>query len=70
MIKLIKKAEAQKVVINVGDRVEYISSVHDGRSYERIVYEGVVIKVHKVNLDFQTANGNVYRASIDKVVKK
>ena len=70
MIKLIKKAEQPKVQINVGDKVEYVKSVHDGRSYERIVYEGVVVKVHKVNLDFQAANGNVYRASIDEVIKK
>ena len=70
MIKLIKKAKEQKVQFNVGDKVEYISSVHDGRSYELFVYEGVVVKVHKVNLDFQDKNGNVYRASIDKVIKK
>ena len=70
MIKLIKKAEQPKVQFNVGDGVEYVSSSHDGRSYERIVYEGVVVKVHKVNLDFQDKNGNVYRASKDKVDKK
>lgn len=70
MIKLIKKAEQPKVQFNVGDKVEYVSSSHDGRSYERIVYEGVVVKVHKVNLDFQAANGNIYRASKDGVNKK
>ena len=70
MIKLIKKAEQPKVQFNVGDKVEYVSSSHDGRSYERIVYEGVVVKVHKVNLDFQAANGNIYRASKDEVNKK
>ena len=70
MIKLIKKAEEQKVQFNVGDDVKYISSFHDGRSYEQVIYEGVVVKVHKVNLDFQDARGNVYRASIDKVIKK
>ena len=70
MIKLIKKAEQPRVQFNVGDRVEYVSSVHDGRSYESFVYEGVVVKVHKVNLDFQDKNGNVYRASKDKVNKK
>ena len=70
MIKLIKKAEEQKVQFNVGDDVKYISSFHDGRSYEQVIYEGVVVKVYKVNLDFQDAKGNVYRASIDKVIKK
>ena len=70
MIKLIKKAEQPKVQFNVGDKVEYVSSSHDGRSYERIVYEGVVVKVHKVNLDFQAVNSNIYRASKDKVNKK
>jgi ribosomal protein L19 len=70
MIKLIKKAEEPKVQFNVGDEVKYIMRVHDGRSYESFVYEGVVIKVHKVNLDFQDKNGNVYRASQDKLIKK
>ena len=70
MIKLIKKAEEQKVQFNVGDQVEYIKSVHDGRSYENVVYSGVVVKIHKVNLDFQDKNGNIYRASINEVNKK
>jgi hypothetical protein len=69
MIKLIKKAEVQKQQFNIGDRVKYVSYFHDGRSYESVIHEGVVLKIHKVNLDFQDAEGNVYRASIDKVQK-
>jgi len=70
MIKLIKKSEGQKVQFSIGDKVEYVSSYHDGRTYERVIYEGVVIKVHKVNLDFEDSEGNVYRASKDKVTRK
>lgn len=70
MIKLIKKSEEQKVQFNVGDQVKYIKSVHDGRSYEQVIYEGIVVKVYKVNLDFQDEKGNVYRASQDKLIKK
>jgi hypothetical protein len=70
MIKLIKKAEAKRVQFSVGDEVKYISSYHDGRTYEQVIYEGKVIKVYKVNLDFEDAKGNVYRASIDKIIKK
>jgi hypothetical protein len=69
MIKLIKKAEKVKTLINVGDVVEYVNHIHDGRSYEDIVYRGGVVKVHKVNLDFVAENGNTYRVSKDKVVK-
>ena len=64
MIKLIKKAEKVQAHINVGDLVEYVDRVHDGRSYEASVYRGSVVKVHKVNLDFVTENGNTYR--VDK----
>jgi hypothetical protein len=64
MIKLIKKAEKVQAHINIGDLVEYVDRVHDGRSYEDIVYRGGVVKVHKVNLDFVTENGNTYR--VDK----
>jgi hypothetical protein len=70
MIKLIKKSEEQKVQFNVGDQVKYFKSVFDGRSYKQVIYEGIVVKVYKVNLDFQDANGNVYRASQDKLIKK
>ncbi len=69
MIKLIKKAEKVQSHINVGDLVEYVDRVHDGRSYEDIVYRGTVVKVHKVNLDFVTENGNTYRVDKDRVVK-
>jgi hypothetical protein len=69
MIKLIKKAEKVQSHINVGDLVEYVDRVHDGRSYEDIVYRGSVVKVHKVNLDFVTENGNTYRVDKDRVVK-
>jgi hypothetical protein len=64
MIKLIKKAEKVQAHINIGDLVEYVDRVHDGRSYDDIVYSGTVVKVHKVNLDFVTENGNTYR--VDK----
>lgn len=70
MIKLIKKAEAMKVQFNIGDEVKYITSYHDGRSYEQVIYEGVVLKVFKVNLDFEDEKGNIYRASQDKIIKK
>ena len=63
MIKLIKKVEKQKVQFNIGDQVKYFDV------YERIIYKGVVVKVHKLNLDFQDEKGNVYRASIDEVTK-
>jgi ribosomal protein L35AE/L33A len=64
MIKLIKKAEKVQAQYNIGDLVEYVDRVHDGRSYEDIVYRGTVVTVHKVNLDFVTENGNTYR--VDK----
>ena len=64
MIKLIKKAEKVQAHINIGDLVEYVDRVHDGRSYDDIVYSGTVVKVHKVNLDFVTENRNTYR--VDK----
>ncbi len=72
MIKLIKKSDwsCKEVQFNIGDEVQYFSSWSDGRSSQSCTYTGVVIKVHKVNLDFEDLEGNVYRASKDKVTKK
>jgi hypothetical protein len=67
MIKLIKKSEPKVIEIKLGDQVKYVNSFHDGRSYEEIIYEGVVVKVNKVTIDFETSSGNVYRADKGEV---
>jgi hypothetical protein len=71
MIKLIKSAakQQQQVIFNVGDTVQYVKTIHDGRSYENVIIEGTVIKVHRVNLDFITEKGNVFRATKTKLIK-
>jgi hypothetical protein len=69
MIKLIKLAAKQQVVFNIGDKVQYTERFHDGRSYENIITTGTVVKVHRVNLDFITDNGNIFRATKTELVK-
>ena len=69
MKKLIKKAQQVQNNINVGDIIQYIDRLHDGRSYENIIYNGKVVKVHRVNLDFIAENGNTIRVGRNEVRK-
>ena len=67
MIKLIKKTEPKVIEFKLGDQVKYVKLVHDGRSYDRFIYEGAIVKVNKVTVDFETSDGDVYRANKDEV---
>jgi hypothetical protein len=68
MIKLIKEANKKVATeIKVGDLVRYTKMIHDGRSYQDIYYVGSVTQVNKVTVDFETKEGNVYRASKNEV---
>jgi hypothetical protein len=68
MIKLIKEANKKVATeIKVGDLVRYIKMIHDGRSYYDVQTFGTVTQVNKVTVDFETKEGNVYRASKNEV---
>jgi len=47
--------------------IRYTKMIHDGRSYQDIYYVGSVTQVNKVTVDFETKEGNVYRASKNEV---
>jgi hypothetical protein len=68
MIKLIKEANKKVATeIKVGDLVRYTKMIHDGRSYYDVQTFGTVTQVNKVTVDFETKEGNVYRASKNEV---
>jgi hypothetical protein len=68
MIKLIKKANQDKVrEFVIGEYVSFEKRFHDGRSYENIITEGIIVKVNKVTVDIEKTNGAIYRVSKDIV---
>ena len=63
--RLIKKAPVQEQVFTVGQSIQFpilVPLQNIGTTYEW--FEGIVVKVNRVTIDVQTANGNVYR--VDK----
>jgi hypothetical protein len=70
MATLIKKAAAQveQVVFNVGDKMFFNKTIHDGRGYNNIQTFGTVIQINKVTVDMETKNGDVYRVRKNEAV--
>ena len=69
MARLIKRATSQteQSTFNVGDKVCFFTTYHDGRSYDSIQTFGTVVKVNRVTVDIEDKEGNVFRESKDKV---
>ena len=66
MAKLIKKAEKEQVVFNVGDKIYFNQYFHDGRSYENIEHHGEIVKVNRVSVDMKDEKGNIWRLDKDE----
>jgi hypothetical protein len=63
--RLIKKAPVQERVFTVGQSIQFpflVPLQNIGTTYEW--REGIIVKINRVTIDIQTANGNVYR--VDK----
>ena len=63
--RLIKKAPVQERVFTVGQSIQFpiwVPLQNIGTTIE--LFDGIIVKVNRVTIDIQTANGNVYR--VDK----
>ena len=63
--RLIRKTPVQERVFTVGQSIKFpiwVPLQNIGTTIEW--YDGIVVKVNRVTIDVQTANGNVYR--VDK----
>ena len=69
MARLIKQAtpQTEQPTFNVGDKVYFSTTYHDGRSYDFIQTFGTVVKVNRVTVDIEDKEGNVWRENKDKV---
>jgi hypothetical protein len=62
MATLIKKTSTPATKnFTVGDRIKFRTSYFDGRTYESTVHEATVVKVNRVNLMAETAEGYLYK---------
>ena len=68
MATLIKKAPVQEVTFNVGDKMFFTKTIHDGRSYFNRQTFGTVVQVNKVTVDMETKDGDVYRVRKNEAV--
>lgn len=68
MATLIKKAPVQEVTFNVGDKIFFNKTIHDGRSYFNLQTFGTIIKVNKVTVDMETDDGAVWRVEKTEAV--
>ena len=68
MARLIKKAPVQEVTFNVGDKIFFTKTIHDGRSYFNLQTFGTIIKVNKVTVDMETDDGAVWRVEKTEAV--
>ncbi len=68
MATLIKKAEKPVRQFKVGDTIKWSSYFHDGRSYETTYYNGIVTKVHTINLIAEDTEGNIWKVKKEEVI--
>ena len=68
MATLIKKAAVKEVTFNVGDKIFFTKTIHDGRSYFNVQTFGTVVQVNKVTVDMETKDGDVYRVRTNEAV--
>ena len=68
MATLIKKAAVKEVTFNVGDKIFFTKTIHDGRSYFNVQTFGTVVQVNKVTVDMETQDGDVWRVRTNEAV--
>ena len=68
MATLIKKAAVKEVTFNVGDKMFFTKTIHDGRSYYNTQTFGTIIQINKVTVDMETQDGDVYRVRKSEAV--
>jgi hypothetical protein len=68
MATLIKKAAVKEVTFNVGDKMFFTKTIHDGRSYYNTQTFGTIIQINKVTVDMETQDGDVYRVRKNEAV--
>jgi hypothetical protein len=69
MAKLIKKAKVEENQFNIEDKVYFLTSSHDGRTYFTNKTYGKVVQINKVTVDIEDSYGNVWRERKSEVQK-
>jgi hypothetical protein len=69
MAKLIKKAKVEENQFNLEDKVYFLTSSHDGRTYFTNKTYGKVVQINKVTVDIEDSYGNVWRERKSEVQK-
>jgi hypothetical protein len=69
MAKLIKKAKVEENQFNIEDKVYFLTSSHDGRTYSTNKIYGKVVQINKVTVDIEDSYGNVWRERKSEVQK-
>ena len=68
MATLIKKAAVKEVTFNVGDKMFFYNTIHDGRGYSNTQKFGTIIQMNKVTVDMETQDGDVWRVRTNEAV--
>jgi hypothetical protein len=69
MAKLIKKAKVEENQFNIEDKVYFLTSSHDGRTYFTNKTYGKIVQINKVTVDIEDSYGNVWRERKSEVQK-
>jgi hypothetical protein len=69
MAKLIKKAKVEENQFNLEDKVYFLTSSHDGRTYFTNKTYGKIVQINKVTVDIEDSYGNVWRERKSEVQK-
>ena len=70
MATLIKKAETKAQdtrKFEIGEKIEWAVSYHDGRSYEVVRYNGEIIRINPKTVTVKDDDGNIWRVDYNEI---
>jgi hypothetical protein len=67
MIKKAQQPSKPKRQFKAGETVEWMTSFHDGRSYERTRHTGTIIRVNPVTVTVKDTYDNIWRVKHNEV---
>ena len=70
MATLIKKAETKAQdtrKFEIGQKIEWAVSYHDGRSYETVRYSGEIIRINPKTVTVKDDDGNIWRVDYNEI---
>jgi hypothetical protein len=70
MATLIKRAKTKAQdtrKFEIGEKIEWAKSYHDGRSYETVRYSGEIIRINPKSVTVKDGGGNIWRVPYDEI---